>query len=77
MAKKVGELWLCSYCGTEYDTPIKAEKCLKKHELIYVPLSRGDLNRLINFIYIKDDELLTKTMMDTLTTYLKGNRSEK
>ena len=68
--------WVCSYCGTEYDTSIKVDNCKKRHEIIYVPLSRGDLNRLINFIYIKDDTLLTKTMMDTLTAYLKGNKSE-
>ena len=74
---KDNRIYTCTYCSTEYDTQAKADSCKRKHELIYVPLSRGDLNRLINFIYIKDDSLLSKTMMDTLTSYLRGNKSEK
>jgi hypothetical protein len=77
MLDRPKKLYTCNYCGTDYDTQIKVDKCKKKHEIIYVPISRGDLNRLINFIYIRDESLLTRTLMDTLTSYLKGNTSEK
>ena len=73
MAVKVLDRWACSYCGTEYNTSTKADSCRDRHELIYVPLSKGDLNRLINFIYIRDDKLLTPTLISSLTKYLRGN----
>lgn len=65
--------WACGYCGTTYVDPAKADACRESHELIYVPFTKTDLNRLINFLYTRNEELLTKSLLDTLTRYLKGN----
>ena len=73
--KKKDNLWLCSYCGKEFSTEFKADKCRDDHELIYVPISKTDLNRLVNFLFLRDETLLTPTLTNTLTRYLKGNRS--
>jgi hypothetical protein len=74
VAVKVGtKLYKCGYCGIEYSDPARADSCNKKHELIYVPISKGDLNRLINFLFSKDEALISKTLIETLMKYLKGN----
>lgn len=73
MAIKRGDKYYCSYCGLEYTDPVKADTCREKHDLIYVALSRSDLNRLIQFINLGNPELLTPTMIRSLNKYLRGN----
>lgn len=65
--------YMCSYCEKIHNDPTSADSCRDSHNLIYVALSKEDLNRLINFIYIKDDTLLTKSLVKSLTHFLKGN----
>lgn len=74
MAINKKDKWYCSYCEKEFPTEFKADQCRDAHELIYVPLSKPDLNRLINFLYTKDDDLLSDTLTRTLTRYLRGNK---
>lgn len=45
------------------------EHCVDK--FIYVKLRKTDLSRLIQFIYLKNDEILTKSLLEDL---LKFNR---
>ena len=73
MAIKVDGGHVCSYCNKKWSDPAKADSCRDGHELIYVQISKSDLNRLINFIYAKDESLLSPTLMNTLTKYLRGN----
>ena len=74
MAIKHAGKWLCGYCHKEYPDQAKADSCRDGHDLIYVPFTPTDLNRLLNFIYLKDDSLLTKSLMATLNKYLRGNK---
>lgn len=62
----------CSYCHKEYSHPQKADACRENHDLVYVPISKGDLNRLVQFLYLKDDDLLTNSLVDTLRNYVGG-----
>jgi len=64
--------YLCGYCLKPYDKPFDAEACKDSHELIYVPLSKADLNRLINFIYSKNDSYLNENLVNILKRYMKG-----
>jgi hypothetical protein len=57
----------CSYCGKEFQHPQEADACRDGHNLIYIALSKTDLNRLIQFIQLKNDELLTPTLMKSIT----------
>lgn len=74
MAIKVKNGYACAYCKKVYNQYQQADECKLNHDLIYVALSKTDLNRLVNFIYLKDDALLTPTLIDTLRSYLRGNR---
>lgn len=76
MAHKVSTgRYLCGYCNKEYSDPIRADSCKESHDLVYIALSKSDLNKLLNFIYLRDEELLTESLMRNLTKYLKGNRA--
>jgi hypothetical protein len=66
-------MWLCGYCGKAYTDQVKADNCRDSHELIYIPLTKTDLNRLLQFLYTKNEELLTESLVNTLQTYLGGN----
>lgn len=65
--------WLCGYCGKPYPSQVKADECRDSHELIYVPLTTTDLNRLLMFLQTKNDDYLTETLLKTLQRYHGGN----
>lgn len=73
MAVYVRGKWLCGYCGKEYTDQTKADLCRDQHELIYVPFTKDDLNRLQHFLYSKDEAILSKSLIDTLQRYIGGN----
>lgn len=74
MANKIADkLYACSYCGTQFSDPIKADSCRDGHDLIYVALSRTDLSRLIQFIHLGNEELLTPSLVKNLRKYMKGS----
>lgn len=74
MAIKTETGWKCSYCSKQYTDPIKADTCREEHDLVYVQLPRSDLNRLINFIFTKEDRLLTENITKTLQKALRNSR---
>jgi hypothetical protein len=63
----------CFYCGTLYSTEEKARDCENKHDIIFVPFIREDLNRLVNFIATGEKELLTKRLLRTLYRYFRSD----
>jgi hypothetical protein len=62
--------YVCIYCGKAYPDPVKKDNCLASHDLIYVPMPRGDLNRLLNFIMSKNEEYLTESLVKNLFKYV-------
>jgi len=66
MAVKTKNGWQCNYCGKEYPNVVKADQCRDDHDLIYVPFSRSDLTRLVQFILTKEERLLSSTLYLTL-----------
>lgn len=72
MTKKTKHGWQCSFCGSVYTKETDAFSCEKSHEIVLVEFRREDLFRLIQFIYTRDEELLTKSLMKTLMKYKKG-----
>lgn len=56
----------CSYCGKPYAHPQEADACRDGHGLIYIAISKEDLNRLLMFIQLKDDSLLTRTLIKSI-----------
>lgn len=75
MAKQtIDGKWICSICKKEFPRDIDAVAHEKKHEIIYVPLSRDDLFKLVQFLFsVRDESLLTPSLIKTLKKYTKGN----
>jgi hypothetical protein len=71
--KTVYGTYKCGHCGKEFSDPVKADAHRDSHELIYVPLTMTDLNRLVQFLHTKDEALLTPSLLRTLDRYLRGN----
>jgi hypothetical protein len=75
MSIKTKNGYACGYCKKEFtsNTAIsEAENCKESHSLIYVQLSKEDLQRLIMFIYSKNDEVLGDDIVERLQSYMKG-----
>ena len=62
----------CSYCYKEYSKDQEADDCRLSHKLVYLALTEKDLNRLYNFINLKDDDLLTDSLVRQITKLVKG-----
>jgi hypothetical protein len=62
----------CFYCGKFYEDVAKARVCENSHDVVYVPILRDDLNRLVNFIATGDRSLLTERLSKTLFRYTRA-----
>jgi hypothetical protein len=60
----------CSWCNKIYPDPTKADTCREKHDIVYVPMLRSDVNRLLQFMTTKDEKLITTTMYQSLQRFL-------
>lgn len=60
---------ICTYCGRPYTEQSKAKQCRDSHDIIYIALSKEDLNRLIHFMYTKNEEDIGPTLMKNLEKY--------
>lgn len=66
----------CYYCGKYYRTPEKARECENSHDVVFVPMLREDLNRLINFIATGDRGLLTERLSRTLFRKVRADKTK-
>ena len=66
---KDGKFWKCIYCEAEYPEEDMAQKCVASHFLILVPIGKEDLNRLIQFLFTGEEDLLTPSLVGTLQKY--------
>ena len=62
----------CFYCGKYFKEEKKARECENKHDVVYVPMLREDLNRLVNFIATGDRNLLTERLSKVLFKYVRA-----
>lgn len=65
--------YACGYCKTEFTNPTDAEACKENHNLIYVAISKADLNKLLLFIFSKEDKILPNDLIERLQRYLKNS----
>lgn len=65
----------CDVCGKEYTAKKEslameaAEKCEESHDIVYVPLLKSDVQRLLSFIVTRNDDFLTESLVETLHEY--------
>lgn len=62
----------CFYCDKYYTDVMKARDCEGKHDVLFVPILREDLNRLLNFIATGDRNLLTERLSKVLFRYVRA-----
>jgi len=67
-------MFRCNYCGKHYDTRDRAVKCFYDHDIVYVPISRADLNLLAQFLITQETDLITDTLYKTIQVYFNGER---
>jgi len=66
--------WRCLYCEKLHQTQDEVFSCLTEHELVLVPFSKQDLNRLYMFLHRKDEDLLTKSLVKVISRYHRNMR---
>jgi hypothetical protein len=77
MSIHIGDkLYKCLYCGKVYSKDVLADACRESHNLIYIPISYDDLQRLIQYIWVGDKNLLTASLMNTLQKYNRLAKEE-
>lgn len=72
MAMKLHDgTYACSVCGSIYPSPARADGCRDSHQLLYIPMSKTELNRLINAIMLDDFSMIPEHLINTLRKYAK------
>lgn len=77
MVKKTELGYICSICGTAYDRDTYALSCEQGHDTIYIPFSSDELFRLVQFLYTKDESLLSESLVKKLMQYRSRNYYNK
>lgn len=62
----------CNYCNKYYENTADWKACELSHDVVFVPMLREDLSRLINFIATGDRDLLTERLSQTLFRYFRA-----
>jgi hypothetical protein len=71
MVTKVGDVYRCSLCQKVHSTSLLADGCEQSHKVLYVPMTKEDLNAILNFIYTGEQKLLTPDLVKKLEQYRK------
>jgi hypothetical protein len=69
--------WKCKHCHKPHHNELSAKGCELSHEVVLIEVYREDLQRLMQFLYTKDEQLLTDRLIKTLrkyTTQMKGRQ---
>lgn len=73
MAQKLKDgTFACSVCGKIYSSPAHADSCRDSHEMLYIPISKTELNRLINAIYSGDSSIIPFPLLERLKKYARA-----
>lgn len=72
MVTKTKAGYKCIICNKVFvhDTDCLSHE--QEHDIIYIPILREDLFKLLQFFITRDDELLSETLMGTLRKYSRG-----
>lgn len=68
--------FVCTICGLGWRNQLMADTCRSSHDVVYIPLLRSDLGRLLQFIITGEEELLTPSLVKTLRYYMRAGKKE-
>ena len=60
------KVYKCTYCSKSFDNSAKADGCRVSHKTVFVEVTKSDLNKLLNYIYTGEEELLTESLIKSL-----------
>lgn len=63
--------WACSICGEIYGQSSRADNCRDSHNMLYIPISKDELNRLINAIVLEQFDMIPPSVLRTLQKYAR------
>jgi hypothetical protein len=70
--KKKDGSYQCFFCDFKDKSPMKVQAHVDtEHEYVVLPIQLDDLNRLIQFIYLKDDSLISPKLLETMKYYIR------
>lgn len=75
--KLVDGRFACSICNKIYPQASKADDCRLSHNVIYVPLTHTELNRLIIFMNMGDPSVLPDGLYEKLTGFARAAARQK
>jgi hypothetical protein len=64
--------WACSICGKRYSNSPRADSCRESHDMLYIPMSKTELNRLIYALMNEDFDMVPPNLWKTLQKYSKA-----
>lgn len=67
-----GKTFYCSICGKPYYNSAHADACRNAHDMLYIPISKTDLNRLLHLVLMSDMNLISDEFVQTLQKYQKS-----
>jgi hypothetical protein len=73
MANKLPNGYACSICDKVYTSFQLADSCRDAHELLYVPMTKSELNRLVNYLYTGEESLLSEELVKRLQKFARKN----
>ena len=62
-------LYECKFCQKQYDDINEARQCEAGHDIVYLPIERADLKRLLMFLVTGEKRLLTDRLLNMLNKY--------
>ena len=72
MVSKVKDKYKCMVCDKLFERDTEALHCEQEHDTILVPFVREDLYKLLQFLLVRDEELLSESLIRTLRKYSRG-----
>lgn len=74
---KTGE-YKCLFCNYRHNNPsLVNDHRDKEHEFVLVPMTNDMLSRLVQFIFTKNEELITEDLYNMLKMYLNNFRKRR
>jgi hypothetical protein len=61
--------WKCTFCSKFYSREDEATHCERNHGIVYVAFFKSDLRKLVEYMYTKDEALLTDTLLNAIFSY--------
>lgn len=63
---KKNNMYACGFCGKEFKRATDADSCKQGHNIMYLALTPTEINRLLNFIYTKEDSFLDQSTIERI-----------